>query len=534
MSKKRRGGKVSISSSRVLICCMMGVIGGSVSFFAQAKANEVNCDNLVKQAFPGMEILSAEIVKKGQFKIPDGPGPMALLEKITGINAAGQTTLATNPDFCRVSVLQRPTADSEIKMEVWLPLRNWNGKFMGTGNFSWGGYFMYPVMLSGLEKGYATASTDNGHDEGNPAQKGGRFILGHPEKFTDYAWRAHHLMARDAKTIIKAFFGQAPERSYWIGCSLGGIEGLIEAKNFPEDYDGMVVGAPPNPLLNFNAAQLWPMWLVNKHPEMNLTRQQLERVHQAVLKQCASPVGQKQGFVEEPDKCGFEPKQLMCKPGEKGDCLTAPQVSLMEAIYRGPTDPQTGERIFQGPAKGSELEIDDYLRQPHQTALDLFRYAVYQNPQWDWKNFDWHKDIVNAKNVLNGRLGVDTNLKPFFKRGGKILMFIGWNDFHNPQDAVAYYNGLIEHSGKQVNDYLRLFINPGMAHCHSGDGCDTFNKIDALNDWFEHDKAPVQITALRVVEGKVVRSRPLCAYPQKSRYLGKGDINLASSFSCVK
>ncbi|MGL6018797.1 MAG: tannase/feruloyl esterase family alpha/beta hydrolase [Gibbsiella quercinecans] len=501
---------------------------------AATQAGADACAALSQKALSGLEVVSAEVVKKGEFTVPAGPGPMALLQTLTGINAGGQTTLAPNPAFCRVKAIQRPSADSEIRLEVWLPMDNWNGKFMGTGNFSWGGYFMYPVMLSGLEKGYATASTDTGHDEGNPLQKGGKFITGHPEKLTDYAWRAHHLMAVDAKTIIRAFFGQGPERSYWIGCSLGGLEGLIEAKNFPEDYDGMVIGAPPNPLLNFNAAQLWPMWLVNQHPEMDIPREKLALLHNAVIKQCASPVGQAQGFIEEPDKCQLEPKQLLCKNGDSANCLTAAQVTLMENIYRGPVDPQTGEVIFQGPAKGSELEIDDYLRKPHQTALDLFRYAVYQNPDWDWKKFDWRKDVAHSQAVLNGRLQVDANLRPFFQRGGKMLMFIGWNDFHNPLDLINYYNDVVANAGKANNDFLRLFVIPGMAHCHSGDGCDTFNKIDALDDWFEKNKAPDVIKALRVKNNQVVRSRPICAYPQTAKYSGTGDINIAESFVCSK
>lgn len=499
-----------------------------------AAPQSMSCDAMAKIALPDARITAAEVVQKGQFKTPAGPGPQALLQTLTGIHAYGQVKLGPNPAFCRITATATPTSDSSINIEVWLPLKGWNGKFLGTGNFAWGGYFMYPVMLSGLEKGYATASTDTGHDEGNPQQKGGSFIVGHPEKLIDYAYRAHHLMAVNSKLIIDKFYGKHQDKSYWIGCSLGGLEGLIEAKRYPSDYDGMVIGAPPNPLLYFNAAQLWPVWLVHQHPEMKMSNEKFALVHNAVLKSCASPVGQKQGFVDEPNKCAFEPKQLLCKGGDNKDCLTAPQVSLMEKIYTGPVNPKTGKVIFQGPAKGSELEMIDFASQPHQTSLDLFRYAVYKNPAWDWTKFDWDKDISQSEKTLGTLLQSDAELKPFFDHGGKMLMYIGWNDFHNPHDLINYYQRMLKNAGPDHAESARLFVVPGMAHCHSGDGCDTFNKLGALDAWMTQNRLPERMVASRVVDGKVVRTRPVCAWPEVAHYKGKGDINDAASFQCVK
>lgn len=525
--------------NKIRKCCYKQLLNFTMSiglllFSATTFSAENNsCEHLVKSGFPDAKILSVETIDTGKFNIPDGPGPMKELMKLSGINAEGQEKLGPNPAFCRVKPNMQPTKDSDINIEVWLPLKGWNGKLLSAGNFSWGGYFMYPVMMSGLEKGYATASTDTGHNDDNPAQTGGKFIPGHPEKLVDYAWRAHHLMAVNAKEIIRAFYGRLPYKSYWIGCSLGGIEGLIEAQNYPEDYDGMVIGAPPNPLLNFNAAQLWPMWLINKNPAMKMSPEKFKLVHSAVLKQCATSIGQEQGFVEQPDKCSFEPKQLLCKTGDNSNCLTQDQVVFMEQLYRGPVNPRTGEVIFKGPAKGSELEFMSFAQAPNQRALDLFKYAVYEDENWDWKTLDWDKGIDFAKNKLNGKLRAGTNLKGFFDRGGKMIMFIGWNDYHNPLDLIAYYQQMLKTSASPSTDPARLFISPGMAHCQGGDGCDTFNKIGALDKWVEQGIAPERLDASRVEDQKVVRTRPLCAWPKVAVYRGQGDVKSAASFDCV-
>lgn len=500
---------------------------------ASYAADPKSCEELFKSGFTDAKIISVEKVRAGKFKIPDSPGPMAELEKLSGINAEGQAKLGPNPEFCRVKAKMTPTSDSDINVEVWLPLKDWNGKLLTAGNFSWGGYFMYPVMMSGLEKGYATASTDTGHNDDLPDQTGGKFIIGHPEKLVDYSYRAHHLLSVNAKEIIRKFYGKAPDKSYWLGCSLGGIEGLIEAQNFPEDYDGMVIGAPPNPLLNFNAAQLWPIWLVNQNPAMKMTKAKFELVHNTVLTQCATATGQQQGFVEEPEKCTFEPKQLLCKTEDNDSCLTQDQVTFMEKVYQGPVNPKTGDVIFKGPAKGSELEFMSFAEAPNKRALDLFKYAVFENENWDWRTLDWDKDIQFAKNKLNGKLGAGTNLKGFFERGGKMIMFIGWNDYHNPLDLIEYYKKIIGESVNTENDPARLFISPGMAHCQGGDGCDTFNKIGALDKWVEQGIAPERLVASRVEEGKVVRTRPLCAWPKVAVYNGKGNNKDAASFECV-
>lgn len=517
---------------RRLMAGLLALFAACVSTGAHAADANDSCSKLASLALPDATITAAETVAAGQYRMPENP--LTRLGGLSGMNVAGRVTNGPNPAFCRIAATLKPSSDSDIKIEVWLPLAGWNGKFLGVGSFGWAGALMLPGMLTGVEQGYAAATTDTGHDGSTSKGNGGRFTLGHPEKLTDYAWRADHLMTVNAKAIIRAYYGKAPVKSYWVGCSLGGLEGLIEAKRFPDDYDGIVAGAPPNPIVNFNAAQLWPSWLVNHDPSLAIPKEKFEMVNRAVIEACASPVGRKQGFVDEPDRCLFEPRQLLCKGADAPDCLTAPQVHLLEQIYAGPVNPRTHEVIFPGPAKGSEAQLAGFADgKPFPVALDIFRYTTFQNPDWDWSGIDWDKDINKAIANVGPSLHVDADLKPFFARGGKLLMYIGWNDYHNPQELIGYYRTLMRNEGDTTRASARLFTIPGMGHCFDGAGCDTFDKLGTIDKWVTHGVAPQRVEASKVDGGKVVRTRPLCAYPAVARYTGHGDIGNAASFACV-
>lgn len=503
----------------------------ALSMATGARAEDT-CSALAARALPDATITVAEAIAPGQYPMPENP--LTRLASFSGMNPAGRPAVGPNPAFCRVAATLRPSSDSDIKIEVWLPLNGWNGKLLGVGSFGWGGAMMYPAMLAGLEQGYATAATDTGHDSSTEEGKGGQFALGHPEKLIDYAWRADHLMTVHAKELIKAYYGKPASRAYWIGCSLGGLEGLIEARRFPDDYDGIVAGAPPNPLVKFNAAQLWPGWLLGRHQDLNMTGAKLEMVSKAALKACASPIGLKQGFIDDPQQCTFEPEQLLCKGAETADCLTAGQVDLMKQLYRGPINPRTQEVIFPGVAKGNERLLGDFVDgKAFPVALDLFKYAAFQDPDWDWTTMDWDKTVNEAVNRLGPLLHVDSNLAAFFDRGAKLLLYVGWNDFHNGQELIDYYQSLLRDSGKAARASARLFLIPGMGHCYGGAGCDTFDKLATIDNWVEHGVAPQRIVASKIEDGKVVRTRPLCAWPQVARYAGKGDIDNADSYACV-
>jgi feruloyl esterase len=487
---------------------------------------------MARLRLPDVRITAAEPGAPGRHRAPRHNGTEQ--GSAPGTRVTNVVEVAAVPAFCRVAGTIRPTHDSAIRFEVWLPQTGWNGKFLGIGNFGWGGALMLPSMPDGLAQGYAVASNDTGHDSAAPDGQGGRFILGHPEKLVDYAYRADHMMTVHAKAIVKAFYGRGPEHAYWIGCSLGGLEGLIEAKRYPGDYDGIVVGAPPNPLVNFDAAQLWPDWLISQHPSWKMSKAKFEMISDAVIKTCAGPAGRRQGFVEEPDKCGFEPRQLLCRGAEQPDCLMAGQVRLMELIYRGPVDPRTGRVISPGPAQGSEAELPIFADDaPFVNALDLLRFAAFGDHAWDGKTIDWARDIARANARIGPLLGVDANLKPFFERGGKLLLYIGWNDYHNPEELIRYYRSLRRNAGTKGRDAVRLFTLPGVGHCVGGAGCDAFDKLGAIDTWVTTGKPPVRLVASRVEGGRVVRTRPMCSYPRNARYDGNGDPDDAASFACA-
>ena len=435
--------------------------------------------------------------------------------------------------FCRVAATLRPSGDSNIKIELWLPLQNWNGRLLGTGDFGWAGSIMYGGLLLGLEKGYAVVSTDTGHDN---SQAMGAFALGHPDKMIDYGYRAAHSMTVDAKLFVKAFYGKAPQHAYWYGCSLGGQMGLTEIQRFPEDYDGAVIGAPASPIVNLNAYQIWPSLLVAKNPARQLGRTKAVMLHKAVMDACDALDGAKDGEIEDPTACHFDPKTLLCSGEENDSCLTAAQVEFVQALYTGPTNSRTGEKIFEGAAKGTEAMFGDYSTNgPMGVAVALFRYMIFQNPDWDWKTLDLDRDVDYGRAVLRSiNMADNPNLKPFFDRGGKLLWYHGWMDGASPMQSVKYMEAVKKTAGvEETENSMRLFAVPGMGHCFGGSGCDTFYKLAELDHWVESGRAPERIVAAKRQAGRVVRTHPLCAYPKVARYQGTGDLNDADNFVCV-
>ncbi|MFT8711386.1 tannase/feruloyl esterase family alpha/beta hydrolase [Komagataeibacter rhaeticus] len=508
----------------------MAVAAPLLALTAVAQARAPDCAALARQALPDTTFTTVETVAAGSWQPPQDQ--LSRIMSAPGMNLAGHARQAANPAFCRVAATLRPSPDSQIRTEIWLPLSGWNGKLLGVGNFGWAGSLMYYGMATGVAEGYAVASTDTGHDSATPEGQGGRFTLGHPEKMIDYAYRADHLMTVTARKLVRAFYGKKPAHAYWIGCSLGGLEGLIEAKRYPEDYDGIVAGAPPNPIVNFNAEQLWSGWMSYHDPALRVSRDKFHLLNAAVMNACASPVGKKQGFLDEPDRCAFTPEQLECKGGDTTKCLTANEVRAARNIYQGPVDPQTHQVIFPGPAKGSEDGFSADGR-AFPVALDLFRYAAFQNPDWDWTTLNWGTDIQEATRRVGPLLHVDDNLTPFLRRGGRLLLYIGWNDGHNPEQLASYYQAVQRNAGPVGADAVRLITIPGMGHCQGGAGCDTFSKLGVIDDWVSHGHAPEQVIAARVENGQVVRTRPLCAWPKVARHDGHGSMDDAASFACV-
>jgi feruloyl esterase len=435
------------------------------------------------------------------------------------------------PAFCRVALTIAPSPDSDIKSEVWLPAAGWNGKLLEVGNGAWGGSIQYAALVDALARGYAAASTDTGHT-GSDAS----FALGHPEKLIDFGYRSVHETAVQAKATIAALYGSAPRLSYFNGCSGGGRMSFMEAQRFPSDFDGIVAGAPGYNRTDVAFQTLGMAQATHVSPASLISPAKLRALHEAAVRQCDALDGLTDGLISDPAACRFDPAVIACKGADGPGCLTSEQVAAARRIYAPVVDPKTGARIASGLEPGSELQWSSVAGdQPHAMYNDLFKFVVMKDPRWDYRTLDVSAQLDAARRADNGVLAAtSTDLRPFATRGGRLLMYHGWADQNiPPRESVHYYDALVRTMGASaVADAVRLFMVPGMGHCGGGEGPNEFDTLAALEQWREHGKAPERITASQVSEGRVVRTRPLCPYPQIAGYKGAGSVDQAESFVC--
>ena len=490
-------------------------------FSAPCAARAATCESLATLALPDTTIVLAKLEPAGvELHLPGPP-----LGKLRA--------------FCRVTGEIKPTKDSNIKFEVWMPASGWNHKFMGIGNGGWSGEIWYIDMSDALQRGYATASTDTGH-EGSAGDAS--FALDHPEKVIDFGYRAFHETTVKAKAILSAYYGDAPKHSYWNGCSTGGKQGLTEAQRFPRDYDGIIAGAPANFWTHLMVSGIWIGQATHENPASYLPKEKYAVLHKAVLEACDALDGVRDGVLENPKKCHFDPKVLQCKDANGPDCLTASQVDAGRKIYAGPKNPRTGEQIFPGLEPGSENGWNFFARGTEAPIVaSHFKYLVFQDPNWDYRTLNFDSDVALADKLDNGVItATDPNLKTFFADGGKLLLYHGWNDpAIAPQNTINYYNSVVAAMGgsNKVQNSIRLFMVPGMNHCGGGDGPFDFDSIAVLEQWVEQGKGPDRSFAAHFPPGahaaKPDRTRPLCPYPQVAKYDGSGSTDDASNFVCT-
>jgi feruloyl esterase len=442
--------------------------------------------------------------------------------------AAGARGGAATPAHCRVRATIRPTNDSEIKIEVWMPASGWNGKFQGVGNGAWTGSIATAALATGVQRGYATASTDTGHEGGSAS-----FALGHPEKLIDFGHRAVHEMTEKGKAITAAFYDTAARYSYFVGCSAGGKQALKAVQMYPTDYDGVVAGSPG---VNWSGRALLSVWVGQAQVQNNLPREKWTVLNTAALGACDATDGVKDGVIENPRQCKFNPEVVQCKAGDAPDCLTAAQVETARKIYGPVTNSRTKQPIVAGFSPGSELNWQTMAGpQPFGPGLDLFRYIVFGDANWDFKTLNWDTHLDQTLKASASMDALDPNLKPYFDRGGKIISYHGWADPQiSPGSTVDYYDSVLSKMGgaSKVQENFRLFMVPGMNHCSGGLGTDQFDSLVALENWVEKKEAPASIPASRVQQGQTVRTRPLCPYPQVATYKGSGSTDEAANFTC--
>ncbi len=494
------------------------VCGGTALFGTTAVHAATACADLKNLKLPDTTITMAEKVPAGEFNAPGVQRPLKV------------------PAMCRVAGVVTPA----IKFEVWLPEGNaWNGRFQAVGGGGLAGIISYPALTEAVNGGYASSSTDTGHEVSDTANT---WTLDR-QRVTDYGYRAIHEMTVKGKAIIDAHYGKAPEYSYFNGCSTGGRQGLMEAQRFPDDFNGIISGAPVNRFTNLHMGQLWTAHATLKKPGAVLTREDLTKVSAAVMAQCDAADGVKDGVLTDPRTCKFDPSTLQGFRPE--------QIEALKMIYKGAVNPRTGVQIYPG------LEVGGEGPQPGNpgwglimNGKDIFGIDApvlggmgFHNPQWDWKTFDFDKDVALVDAKLFGTLNASNpDLSDFKKRGGKLIVYHGWSDPGvMPQQTLDYMASVREFAGKSTgsdggaytDEYVRLYMLPGVGHCRGGNAPDQTDWMSALAGWVEKGKAPASLEGRREDQGKVVMTRPFCPYPQVAKYKGSGDTNDAKNFECA-
>lgn len=475
------------------------------------------CENLLSLEVPGGTIASAESVAAGPFTPPGGFGP----------RGAAARPSEPIPAHCRVKMVLTPTSDSNINVELWLPLENWNGKFLAVGNGGWAGAIQgYGDMQAALRRGYAAAATDTGHSaEDGPA---GMFALGHPEKVVDFAYRAVHDMAVKSKRVIDAFYEPPIDYSYFKGCSTGGRQAVMAAQRYPGDFDGIIAGALANRHIHMHTAASAIDIHLSRHPEEAVSEAQARLVNETVMQQCDT-LGE--GFLNNPSQCSVDFSQLQCGATSSGVCLTDAQLRTVETYFGGLKNSR-GETIFAGQAYGNPMRaMAGSGDAPGPFAFDTIRILGFQDADYDWRDFDLDRDMARIDAAAAFVDAVDPDLRAFEAHGGKLLLYHGWGDTAiTPKNTIEYYESVLAEMGPEQADWMRLFMVPGMGHCGGGPGPNTFDSIGVLEQWREQGDAPEAIMARNPASGL---ERPLCPYPEYAQHDGSGDLADAANWTCA-
>jgi feruloyl esterase len=520
-----------------------------------------NCEGLKDLMLDHATVVSARWVEPAPLKQATGM-PFKLPE-------------ITIPRHCEVSGVARPTSDSEIGFSLWLPPQDvWNGKYLQKGNGGWAGSIQ-PLTLAGpLLRRYAVAATDDGHrTEG--LMPDASWATGHPEKLIDFGYRSLHETARLSKSILDAFYGKPAAHAFFSGCSDGGREALMEAERYPEDFEGILAGAPANQWTHHFAGFVWNELALGAKPESRISSEQLPAIQKAALAACDALDGVKDGLIEDPRSCHFDPSVLLCHGAPGPECLTQPQIDALAKIYAGPVNPRTHEQIYPGYEPGTEADPaawGAWIVGPIQSAFGntFFSQVVYEDPGWKWQTTDLDRDtrLADEKtaSILNS---YNPDLRSFRDHGGKLIQYHGWGDAAiAPRDSIAFYEKVQaflkrypdprSKNPADTHGFYRLFMVPGLQHCAGGPGPTNFGNLDfmvgnavpedadhdiylALERWVIDGVAPQKIIGTGQVGADARNSspgvrltRPLCAYPAVARYKGHGDTNSADNFDCVQ
>ena len=504
-------------------------------FGAVEAASPGSCESVVALRLPKTTVATQSVAEPTYAPSPDIP------------------RMAVTP-FCRVVGTSQPASGSRIGFELWMPKKDWNGRLKMFGNGGYSSALPYAEMAAHVKEGYAVVGTDTGHKGDSPD-----FARDNAEAIIDWGYRAVHTTVVNAKKIVLEFYGRAPSFSYFQGCSTGGHQALTEAQRFPEDFDGIVAGAPGNNRTHLTAGFLW-QFVQNQAkggtPRQIVPARKLPFLTKASYAACRKQNGAEAGglasdpFLNDPLACSFDPSALLCAGAETDDCLTGEQVAAVKRMYDGAQNPRTGERIFFGWPPGSEYGWSQYWADPQNPTVpvraDFWRYWAFKNPSWTWQQFDFDADMKRADDQLAGNINaMSANLDRFRKRGGKLIQYHGMADPVTPYaDSVIYQQRIameqlqsrglayLDDAARVTGEFYRLFLVPGMGHCGGGPGLAPTNLRQAIESWVERNEAPASLLGAHTSAKPF--TRPLCPYPLVARHNGTGAPDDAASFSCVE
>jgi hypothetical protein len=443
--------------------------------------------------------------------------------------------------YCRVL----GTISKEINFELLLPDK-WNDRFIMGGGGGFVGSIQNPVRYT-VNDGYATAGTDTGH-KGNGIQAD--WALNNLERAVNFGFLAVHRTTEVSKVIILNYYGNEPAYSYFGGCSRGGGQALMEAQRYPEDYDGIVCGAPAIFWPAIGAKFIEDIRKIYPDPQNLSTpvisKANLALLQSSILAKCDQIDGVEDGIINDPMDCNFDLSTLpICAQNQvKDDCFTELQLDAVKSIYSEVSNKEG--RIYQGFPFGNENEPDGWqswivgpntwtmsLKIPsfqYGFGTEMFKYLIYNDPEWNYSTWDpanFFRDTKYASSFLDAG---STDYSQFKKNGNKLIIYHGWSDpALSALSTIDYYQS-VEKADPSIRDFMRLYLLPGVLHCGGGPGPDQVNWVNIIRDWVEKGQAPERVVVSKMKEGKPVMTRPVFPYPKKAIYDGKGDPNLESSF----
>jgi len=520
---------------------------------APARAASAEATSLAGCALPALEaaagasttVTEASVVPAGGFSMGRGRGGFDQL-----------------PAFCRVHAVVTPTEDSRVEFEVWAP-EVWNGKLVVTGNGGYGNTPNYGDMAIALARGYAAVGGDTGHQTDTPNDL--LWGVGHPQKIADWGTHSIHAITGPARTLVAALRDAEPSRAYYYGCSTGGHQAYAEIQHYPEDFDGVIAGAPGNNRVRLNIGFLW-QFLANHREGDNDTpivpASKLPIVTAAAVEACDALDGVTDGVVDDPRMCPFDPAELACTGSDTSACLTTDELAALQKMYAGAVNPRTGETLYPGwPVTSEALTVAPdgtprvgwhqyWGRGGSPTRAEFWQHWVFEDADWDWWSFDFDRDVALADEKAGDLVDqIDPDIAAFREAGAKAIVYQGWQDpVVNAVDTIAYYEAVRAQQGSQeaTDEFFRLFLVPGMGHCGGGTGATSFGNqggapvvdadhdlLSALDAWVEQGRPPDRIVASRVEDGMVTRTRPICPYPERAVYTGQGSTGDADSFVCA-